>query len=127
MKCLNTTTAIPEVTTGIHQKSSSQPEGETEFVILEAKSTTAPRKLFIPEFQAVGPSFLTPKSADKGKGIAIDLEDSPPKLVKALNKVRQDPNPQPELIDYQLPTGKMTKLTHDEVAELLERDGKIKN
>ncbi|GJZ78511.1 hypothetical protein Tco_0643348 [Tanacetum coccineum] len=60
-------------------------------------------------------------------GIAIDLEDSPPKLVKALNKVRQDPNPQPELIDYQLPTGKMTKLTHDEVAELLERDGKIKN
>ncbi|GJY69052.1 hypothetical protein Tco_0472034 [Tanacetum coccineum] len=53
-----------------------------------------------PVTEASGSSFITPR-IDKGKGIARDIDDSPPKLVKALRKVRQDPNA-PALIEYEI-------------------------
>ncbi|GJZ24354.1 hypothetical protein Tco_0561813 [Tanacetum coccineum] len=44
-----------------------------------------------PQLQVVEPLFTTPKPVDKGKGIAKDTDDSPPKLVKTSRKVFPEP------------------------------------
>ncbi|GKC78304.1 hypothetical protein Tco_1129078 [Tanacetum coccineum] len=57
-------------------------------------------------------SFITPR-VDKGKGIARDTDDSPPKLVKASRKVRPD-HDAPILVEYEI-DGKIVQVTHEEL------------
>ncbi|GKB04564.1 hypothetical protein Tco_0832707 [Tanacetum coccineum] len=102
----------------VTSSSSSAPLGSTPIL------TDAPSEFHAPiggevyiKSQATGPSFITPKPTDKGKGIAKLFDDSLPKLVKALRKVY------PYLyvlvlIDYELPSGKMVKMAYAEVKEV---------
>ncbi|GJY68728.1 hypothetical protein Tco_0471710 [Tanacetum coccineum] len=52
-----------------------------------------------------------------------ETDDSPPKLVKVSRKVHHDPY-ELVLIDYELRDGRMVKMTHDEVADILEKEEK---
>ncbi|GKC17021.1 hypothetical protein Tco_1013803 [Tanacetum coccineum] len=52
-----------------------------------------------------------------------ETDDSLPKLVKVSRKVHHDPY-ELVLIDYELRDGRMVKMTHDEVADILEKEEK---
>ncbi|GKE36631.1 hypothetical protein Tco_1460036 [Tanacetum coccineum] len=59
----------------------------------------------------------------RSNGIAKETNGFPPKL--ASRKVHHDPDA-PVLIPYELHGGKMSQLTHDQLAEIFEKQEKIK-
>ncbi|GJT44746.1 hypothetical protein Tco_0953461 [Tanacetum coccineum] len=60
---------------------------------------------------------------DRGKGIAKDIDKSPPKLVKASKKVCPDPNT-PVLIPYEI-QGKMYQFTKEQYQANLDKEDKL--
>ncbi|GJT71527.1 hypothetical protein Tco_1030813 [Tanacetum coccineum] len=72
--------------------------------VIEISSKPSHTNLIIditpPKDQPESSSFITPR-VNKGKGIARDTDDSPPKLVKALRKVRPD-HDAPILVEYEI-------------------------
>nr|GEX46890.1 wall-associated receptor kinase [Tanacetum cinerariifolium] len=77
------------------------------------------------ESQASGSSFIAPKP-DKSKGISKETDNSPPKLVKESRTVYPYLDARVP-IDYEFPGEKMTKMTHEEVVEIIRKQEKIKN
>nr|GEU77598.1 retrovirus-related Pol polyprotein from transposon TNT 1-94 [Tanacetum cinerariifolium] len=67
--------------------------------------------------QPKSPSDTTPKH-DRGKRIARDTNESPPKLVKASTKVRLDPDT-PGLIPFEI-NGELYHLTNEEIQAHIE-------
>nr|GEU29400.1 hypothetical protein [Tanacetum cinerariifolium] len=67
-------------------------------------------------------SFTIPK-IDKGRGIAKETNDSPPKLTKALRTLHPDQDA-PVMIDYEI-DGQIVKLTGDQLGEILDKKEKM--
>ncbi|GJV13838.1 hypothetical protein Tco_1355379 [Tanacetum coccineum] len=76
-----------------------------------------------PKDQPGSSSFITLK-VNKGKGIARDTHDLPPKLIKASRKVYPDLDA-PVLIEYMI-DGKKVLITHDELKAHLDKKEKMK-
>ncbi|GJZ69246.1 hypothetical protein Tco_0632796 [Tanacetum coccineum] len=70
-----------------------------------------------------------PKSI-KEPDVTKEPEITEPKFTKEpqdLKKDHYDLDPEPQMIEYKLPSERVAKLTRDEVAELIEKEEKVKN
>nr|GFB14326.1 hypothetical protein [Tanacetum cinerariifolium] len=90
--------------------------------IIRSSQPTGPVIDVTPPEQPESPQ-ASPK-ADRGKGIARDTNELPPKLVKASTKVRPNPDT-PVLVPYEI-QGKMYQLIEEKIQAYLDKEEKIK-